>query len=123
MGCRIGKSTIGAALSQRMGWPFLDADSLHSPASVAAMAAGIPLTDADRLPWLERVAAWIADRRSVGESGIVACSALKRTYRDLLRRADPALCLVYLAGDRERLEARLAQRLADRHGDQATLWR
>jgi len=105
-----GKSTVGAALAQRLVWPFLDADSLHSPASVAAMASGIPLTDADRAPWLEKVASWIADRRSVGESGIVACSALKRAYRDLLRQADPALRLVYLAGDRERLEARLTQR-------------
>ena len=86
-GC--GKTTVGRLLATRLDWPFLDADDLHPPANVAKMAAGIPLTDADRAPWLAMVAAWIAERRAAGESGVVACSALKRAYRDTLRAADP----------------------------------
>jgi gluconokinase len=105
-----GKSTVGTALAARTGWRFLDADALHSPASVAKMAAGTPLTDEDREPWLDAVCAWIAARREAGESAIVGCSALKRAYRDLLRRGDPDLCVVYLKGDRDRLESRLTRR-------------
>jgi gluconokinase len=74
------------------------------------MAAGIPLDDADRIPWLEQVAAWIARRRAVGENGLVACSALKRSYRDMLRQADPELRVIYLKGGRDELERRLTQR-------------
>src|SRR5688572_2114214 len=91
-----GKSTIGRELAEGTGWLFLDADDLHSQANVDKMRAGIPLTDADRQPWLESVARWIAKRRAVGEAGVVACSALRRVYRDLLREADPALRIVYL---------------------------
>jgi gluconokinase len=109
-GC--GKTTVGRLLADRLGWPFLDADDLHPPANVAKMAAGIPLTDADREPWLATVAEWIAERRSHGEPGVVACSALKRIYRDGLRGADEGIRLVYLKGERELLE----QRLAHRHG-------
>jgi gluconokinase len=105
-----GKTTIGEAFARRAGWPFLDGDRMHSPANVAKMAAGIPLDDADRQPWLAEIAEWIAKRRAVGEHGVVACSALKRSYRDLLRRADPDLRVLYLKGDREQLETRLAQR-------------
>jgi gluconokinase len=105
-----GKSTIGDALARRAGWPFLDGDRFHSPANVAKMAAGIPLDDADRQPWLQEIAEWIAKRRSAGEAGVVACSALKRAYRDLLRGGDPDLRVVYLKGEREQLETRLAQR-------------
>lgn len=107
-----GKTTLGRALADRTGWPFLDADDLHSPESIAHMAAGIPLTDADRWPWLDRVAAWIAARAAEGEPGVVACSALKRIYRDRLREADPQLRLVYLQAGREEI----AQRLAERKG-------
>ncbi len=74
------------------------------------MAAGIPLRDQDRWPWLDRVAAWIAARRGAGEPGIVACSALKRAYRDRLREADPELCFVYLRADRQQIGDRLARR-------------
>src|SRR5687768_11947005 len=105
-----GKSTIGEALARRAGWSFLDGDRAHSPANVAKMAAGIPLDDADRQPWLREIADWIAKRRASGERAVVACSALKRAYRDLLRGADPDLRLVYLKGEREQLETRLAQR-------------
>lgn len=109
-GC--GKTTVGRLLADATGWPFLDADTLHSPANVEKMKAGIPLTDADRWPWLDRVAAWIGERHDEHEPGIVACSALKRAYRDRLRQADPGLRLVYLDGHR----ATLAQRLTQRHG-------
>jgi carbohydrate kinase (thermoresistant glucokinase family) len=109
-GC--GKTTLGQLVAEEYGWPFLDADSLHSAAAVEKMRDGIPLTDEDRWPWLDRVAAWIAERREHGESGIVACSALKRAYRDRLRKADPQLRLVYLDGTAELL----ADRLAGRHG-------
>jgi gluconokinase len=106
-GC--GKSTVGTLLSERLGWPFEDADLLHPPANVAKMRSGVPLTDADRWPWLERVAAWISERRGNGD-GVVACSALKRRYRDVLREADPTLRLVFLDGPREILIQRLEQR-------------
>jgi gluconokinase len=105
-----GKTTVGRRLARRTGWPFLDADDLHSEESVARMAAGIPLTDDDRWPWLDRVAEWIAARRRAAEPGIVACSALKREYRDRLRAADPVLRFVYLQARPEQIAERLAQR-------------
>jgi carbohydrate kinase (thermoresistant glucokinase family) len=105
-----GKTTVGRILAGRTGWLFLDADDLHSPESVARMAAGTPLTDADRWPWLHRVAAWIAARRAADEPGIVACSALKRAYRDRLREAGPGLCLVYLRAERAEIADRLTRR-------------
>jgi gluconokinase len=105
-----GKSTVGAALARRLGWPFLDADDMHPPANVAKMAAGVPLDDSDRLPWLTRIAEWIELGRSTGQAAVVGCSALKRTYRDRLREADPDLVVVHLTGERDQLQARLAQR-------------
>ncbi len=105
-----GKTTLGRTLAARTGWSFLDADDLHSPQAIAQMAAGIPLADADRWPWLARVAAWITERRRTGEPGVVACSALKRVYRDLLRQADPELRIVYLRARQEQIAQRLSQR-------------
>lgn len=99
-----GKSTIGRALAEALGRPFVEGDDLHPEANVAKMAAGIPLTDADRAPWLDRIAAEI-DRPVV-----VACSALKRAYRDRLRQAAPDLVLVYLHGDAVLLAARMEGR-------------
>ncbi len=107
-----GKSTIGRLLAERTGWPFEDADLLHPPANVAKMHAGVPLTDADRWPWLQVVAAWIAQRHAAGGPGIMGCSALKRSYRDLLRTADPYLRVVYLQGE----PGLLHERLMHRHG-------
>ncbi len=108
-GC--GKSTVGRLVAERTGWPFLDADDLHSADNIAKMATGTPLIDADRVPWLAQVAAWIAERRAAGESAVVACSALKRSYRDRLRQADPELRIVYLQSERGIISARLAQRV------------
>ena|SRR6185369_10456859 len=105
-----GKSTIGRLLARHTGWPFEDADLLHPSANVAKMHAGIPLTDEDRWPWLRQVADWIAQRHADGGPGIMGCSALKRSYRDLLRTADPYLRIVYLRGSAKLLHQRISQR-------------
>jgi gluconokinase len=107
-GC--GKSTIAQALSDRLGWPFEEGDSLHPAANVAKMAAGHPLTDADRWPWLEKVADWIEGELDSGRNGIVTCSALKRSYRDILDRRGSGVEFVYLAGTHAEIEARLNHR-------------
>jgi gluconokinase len=105
-----GKSTIGAALAERLGWEFVDGDSLHSPQNVAKMRAGQPLDDNDREPWLAAIAAeidrWIAD----GPTGVITCSALKRRYRERIVRDRAAVRLVYLAGSREVIARRLVER-------------
>ena len=95
-----GKTTIAEELAARLGWPFEEGDSLHPEANVAKMHAGIPLTDADRLPWLERVAAWIDGQRAKKQPGIITCSALKRTYRQIIIGDRPQVRLVYLRGGR-----------------------
>src|SRR5262252_1647637 len=106
-----GKSTIGALLAQDLGWEFEDGDALHSAASIAKMKAGHPLTDEDRRPWLAAVAAWIDQRIAAGRSGVIACSALKRSYRDHLLDGRPELRMVFLEViDRETLAARLRGR-------------
>ena len=113
-----GKSTVGAALARRLGVPFVDADSLHLPASVATMAAGEPLDDGDRHPWLERVGEWLAGHR---DGGVASCSALKRAYRDRLRARCPPVRFLHLSGS----EAVISRRLAARTGHfmPATLFR
>lgn len=105
-----GKSSIGERLSAGLDWPFRDGDSFHPPANVAKMHAGIPLTDEDRWPWLAAIAAWIGALRAVGEHGVVACSALKRAYRDALRDGHQDVRFVYLEGSAELIAARLAER-------------
>ncbi len=105
-GC--GKSTVGQQLAGWLGLPFVEGDTLHPPENVACMAAGIALTDEDRWPWLDRIARALAEARGTGV--VVACSALKRVYRDRLRRAAPDLALVHLRGARDVLAARLAAR-------------
>jgi carbohydrate kinase (thermoresistant glucokinase family) len=105
-----GKSAVGTVLATRLGWAYEDSDALHSPAEVAKMHAGVPLTDADRWPWLERVAAWTDQQIATGESAVLACSVLKRSYRDYLYRGRPAVRVVILQADPETLAARLAGR-------------
>lgn len=107
-GC--GKSTIGEGLAARLGWRFVEGDRLHPPQNVAKMAAGQPLGDQDRAGWLEALSVQLARARSEGQGLVISCSALKRSYRDLLRAGDAQALFVHLAGSRERI----AQRLADR---------
>lgn len=105
-----GKTTVGTALATSLGWEFLDGDDLHPPANVAKMAAGVPLTDDDRGPWLDAIGRWIDVRRSSGAGAVVACSALRRAYRDLLSRGRPDVAFCHLAVDADNLRDRLAQR-------------
>lgn len=104
-GC--GKSSVGEALGQRLGIPYRDGDDLHTSAAVEKMAAGEPLTDADRWPWLDRVAGVLAAEAPV----IVGCSALRRVYRDRIRAgAGGAVTFVHLAGSREVIAGRMLAR-------------
>jgi gluconokinase len=107
--CGCGKTTVGRALAESLGWPFHDADDFHPPANVAKMAAGIPLTDDDRWPWLDRIAD--AMRRALAGDGhaVIACSALRDAYRARLARAGDVR-FVHLAGDYATIAARLAAR-------------
>ena len=106
-----GKSTISALLASRLRWEFEDADWLHPAANVDKMHSGIPLTDDDRLPWLDAVAAWIDHCRRSGKHGVIACSALKRRYRDILIGDRTDVRLVYLKGTEELIARRIATRL------------
>jgi carbohydrate kinase (thermoresistant glucokinase family) len=105
-----GKTTVAALLAGGLRWDFEDADDLHPAANIAKMHAGIPLTGADRSPWLLAVAGWIDASRAAGRHGVVACSALKRSYRDIIIGDRPDVRLVYLKGDRQLITTRLACR-------------
>jgi len=104
-----GKSTVGAALARRLGVPFADADDFHPQANIAKMAAGEPLTDDDRYPWLDAVGHWLALH---ADGGVMSCSALKRRYRDRLRSHCPRIEFVHLTGSPDLI----ARRQADRPG-------
>ncbi len=103
-GC--GKTTVGRALAERLGVPFLDADDFHPPANLAKMRSGIPLDDEDRLPWLDTLGRELAARESV----VLACSALKRRYRDRLRELAGPVDFVVLTVPRDELERRMRER-------------
>jgi len=107
-----GKSTVAGALAESLGWTLAEGDDFHSPANIAKMRSGTPLSDADRMPWLRAIAAWILGRLDAGQSGIVTCSALKHSHRDLLSGGRPDVLFVYLKGS----QGVMAEHLAGRHG-------
>ncbi|GAA2590409.1 gluconokinase [Dactylosporangium fulvum] len=107
-----GKTTVGSLLARRLGWRYAEADDFHPKSNVDKMAAGTPLTDEDRRPWLAAIARWVDERAALGEPGVVSCSGLRRVYRDRLRDGRPQVRLVLLEGPRELI----ARRLAARHG-------
>lgn len=107
-GC--GKTTVGAALAQQLGYAFADADEFHPSANVAKMRAGQPLNDDDRWPWLDALNRMLGDSRSRRRAVVLACSALKQRYRDRLSAGLPGVAWVHLSGSFEQISARLAQR-------------
>ena len=107
-GC--GKSTVARALAEQEGWEMLEGDSFHPPANIAKMKAGTPLTDDDRGPWLRAIAAKEDELLAAGQSAVVACSALKRAYRDILIGDRPRTVLVYLRGSYDLIAERMRAR-------------
>ncbi|WP_316528808.1 gluconokinase [Kitasatospora brasiliensis] len=105
-----GKSTVARLLAERLAVPFADGDDFHRPDSIARMAAGIPLDDARRRPWLEAIGGWLREREAAGTGGVVTCSALKRRYRDTLRAACPGAFFLHLTGGHDLLASRLHRR-------------
>lgn len=105
-----GKSTVAGILARRLGWSSAEGDDFHPAANVAKMAAGIPLTDDDRGPWLLAVAAWIREQDEAGRSSVVTCSALRRAYRDSLAAAAGRVRFVHLAGDPSVIAERMSRR-------------
>jgi gluconokinase len=105
-----GKSTVGALLASMLRWGFADGDTFHSEANVAKMRSGIPLTDADREPWLRAMGSWMDAQMAAGRSSVLACSLLKRAYRDALLSARPSALVVFLQVDKDVLAQRLSHR-------------
>ncbi|MEU2157885.1 gluconokinase [Streptomyces sp. NPDC019396] len=103
-----GKTTIAPLVAAHLGVPYAEGDDFHPQANIARMSAGIPLDDADRLPWLDAIGRWAAGR--AGRGGVVSCSALRRSYRDRLRAAAPGVVFLHLSGDRALIERRMAER-------------
>jgi len=104
-----GKSTVAALIAGHLGWEMQEGDDLHPASNVAKMAAGTPLTDEDRWPWLDLIGDWIDERQAAGRPGVVTCSALKRAYRERIGR--PGVVFVHVDGSRELLGDRLGKRL------------
>jgi gluconokinase len=105
-----GKTTVGTVLATREGWAFAEGDQFHPEANVAKMSHGVPLDDDDRWPWLQAIADWIGAREAAGESAVVACSALKRSYRDLLCAGHPSVWFAHLTAPEAELDRRLRHR-------------
>jgi gluconokinase len=105
-----GKTTVGRLLADRLHWPFIDADVFHPPANIAKMRSGIPLTDADRAPWLAGITAWMDDRIAADESAVAGCSALKQSYRDELLNGRPTARLAFLVISYEAARSRCTVR-------------
>ena len=105
-----GKTTVARLLAERLGRPYAEADEFHPPENIAKMSAGEPLTDDDRWPWLRAIREWLTVRTLAGESAVVTCSALKVTYRDLLREADGRIRFLHLAAQGPLLEDRMEHR-------------
>ena len=107
-GC--GKTTAAQNLHQALGWPVAEADDFHPQANIDKMSTGTPLTDEDRWPWLESLRDWMSEQAAAGVKTIVTCSALKRSYRDLLSKADGRVFFIHLVAEREELADRMQQR-------------
>jgi len=105
-----GKTTVAQELQRILGWPFQEGDDLHPPSNVEKMRSGRPLDDADRMPWLQAVARWIDERLSAHEPGIITCSNLKRTYRQITIGTRQGVRLVFLKNDEHVIHARIVQR-------------
>ena len=105
-----GKSTVATTLVARLGWEFAEGDDFHPPANVEKMRAGHPLDDDDRWPWLRSLAAWIGEHEQAGKSAVVTCSALKRSYRDLLRDGHPSVWFAHVTADAEQIRDRVQRR-------------
>jgi carbohydrate kinase (thermoresistant glucokinase family) len=105
-----GKTTVGALLAGRLRWQFADADAFHPASNVVKMHAGIPLTDDDRWPWLRALTGWMDERIAQGESAVLTCSALKRSYRDVLLAGRPEARMIFLSVSPEEVARRLAIR-------------
>ena len=105
-----GKTTVARAIAAETGWEFAEGDDFHSPANVEKMRSGHALTDEDRRPWLESIAAWIGEREQAGVSSVVTCSALRRVYREVLRRGHPSVFFVHVDVPADVLAERVARR-------------
>jgi gluconokinase len=105
-----GKSTVAAGLVDRLGWAFAEGDDFHPPANVEKMRSGRPLDDDDRWPWLRTIAHWIGEQEQAGRSVVVTCSALKRSYRDLLREGHPSVWFAHVTVDADLLRDRIEHR-------------
>ena len=106
----VGKTTVGEGLAAALGWTYAEGDDFHPEANVAKMAAGIPLTDEDRWPWLRSIGAWMSDEIAAGRSAVVTCSALRRSYRDVLREGRPEVLFCHLTADPDLIGERVGLR-------------
>jgi gluconokinase len=106
----VGKTTVARELSRVLGWTYAEGDAFHPEANVAKMAAGIPLTDEDRWPWLGSIGAWMSEEIAAGRSAVGTCSALRRVYRDLLREGRPEVVFCHLTADPDLVAERMRHR-------------